>query len=322
MAQDNLGLEPSRCPLPLPPQAARLHSGPQLSIWAMGLKLDNEGSLRDGPRGSASPAGPQKDQVGPGSAPPARLEMESRGDQTAGVGVGGERENTAAFLVRVLSFFKITAVERATPPSVLRLPRGPPGSRPCPPALPGLGRAGSRSFGFTLVPPVSLSGRRRKEKAEQGMESAQEAPPATGSAACPPPRPPHSHPRGLPPDLTPGPGILISLRVKVKGSRSSSLVIVGGASHLLRLGSFPQTHPLESGAESHSTSQHQGQSHHVPSGERVGQGAKQNRMSGQLTSPGKRPFGPETTRKEAPCGPSLGLDMCVCCGGGGRGQCP
>lgn len=40
-------------------------------------------------------------------------------------------------------------------------------------------------------------------------------------------------------------------------------------------------------------------------------------MSGQLTSPGKGPFGPETTRKEAPCGPSLGLDVCVLRGGGG-----
>lgn len=37
-------------------------------------------------------------------------------------------------------------------------------------------------------------------------------------------------------------------------------------------------------------------------------------MSGQLTFPGRGPFGPETTRKEVPCGLSQGLDVRVSVG--------
>lgn len=68
---------------------------------------------------------------------------------------------------------------------------------------------------------------------------------ATSSAADPGGLPPAA------PGLTLlGPGAALPLGVKVKGSRSSALVTVGGASSLLPLGSFPQAHPLQSGAES------------------------------------------------------------------------
>lgn len=77
--------------------------------------------------------------------PPHPHPLGGREQRRPGLGRGGGRENEAAFLVRVLSFFKISAVERQAPPSIRRLPRGPPSSRPSPPALLGLARQAEAS---------------------------------------------------------------------------------------------------------------------------------------------------------------------------------
>lgn len=191
---------------PLLPRAAGLHSGPQLSIWTMGPKLDNKGSLRDGPRGSASPADP-----GPVSPTPAGDRGERRRPGRGG-GVG-------AFLEEFFLFLKSPQLKKRLLPPSCACHVGRPAAAPVPRPSPGW--ASSRSFGFTLVPPVSLSGRRKEGGRARAGESTGGSVGHRVSAAT-------ADLRGLPPaaptsDLPPGLGILLSPGGKVKGSRSSSL---------------------------------------------------------------------------------------------------
>lgn len=115
------------------------------------------------------PAGPQKEPGGPGPGrSPAGGREQKRPGRRAGSGAPGERGCISA----PGSLFKITAVGVATPPSGLRLPRGPPAAA----AVPDPPWAGPEARAL-----VSLSCRRRKERQSQDGEPP-EARSAAGSA--------------------------------------------------------------------------------------------------------------------------------------------